>query len=63
MRRIESEAAMTGYEDKWVRRGDHPIFVRVHREATDIADRPSKRLPRQPPSHLYDRLVVHLSPA
>ena len=61
MQKIESEAAMTDYEDKWVRRGDHRIFVRVH----PGGDGPPIVLLHGFPDnrHLYDRLVVHLSPA
>lgn len=60
MHELETEAAPAAYEDRWVRRGGHRIFVRLYAGG----DGPPIVLLHGFPDnrHLYDRLVPHLSP-
>lgn len=59
MEPMKTDAPVLSYEERWVRRGSHSIYVRVH-----PGDGPPLLLLHGFPDnlHLYDRLVPYLSP-
>ncbi len=59
MKKAETPAQAAAYQERWVRRGDHRIYVRMYPGGGP----PLVLLHGFPDSlHLYDRLVPHLSP-